>query len=429
MQRDSAGQQKRVAIAVIAVAAICLAAALPAAADTLRGPSVAILDAGMVGPILRVTVAVSGLGSEVTDPATVDVSVWLDGVPTEATLPLIQMPPRFAMDFDLADGVVRVGGVSVGRFAPLPRFLENMRFPIDVTIRRGARTAAAHREVTVPLPAVIVPGYLNELDGPSDAVLSAFRRRGYTVGGPSRNVFWFTYPSRDLALPDAARALAAYVRRDVLPATYAAKVNVVGYSLGGLMARWNVAYDVDGWSTLVNRLALVGVPNEGTVLAYIANHAPSGLPFAGLGRTSAAPAFMPTFPFWRPAPAEPWSVPRDADNALLADLNERPIPAGIRLSVFYGSHDPRGTAGPQTSAGITGLLPEAKLAYAPGDGMVLAASAQGLPIRGGDGVPALLDRPVLRVDLGSVYHTRLLEVGAGRIADTLLDRFESHVAE
>ncbi|HKX16777.1 MAG TPA: hypothetical protein VJT33_02045 [bacterium] len=429
MQRDRAGQQWQVAIAGIAVATVCLAAALPAAADTLRGLSVAIQDAGMVGPILRVTVAVSGLSGAETDPATVDVSVRLDGVPTEASLPLIQMPPRFAMDFDLAAGVVRVGSVSVGRFAPLPRFAENMRFPIDVTIRHGARTAAAHREVTVPLPAVIVPGYLNEWDGPSDAVLAAFRRRGYTVGGPGRNVFWFTYASRDLALPDAARALAVYVRRDVLPETYAAKVNVVGYSLGGLMARWNVAYDVDGWSTLVSRLALVGVPNEGTVLAYLANHAPSGLPFAGLGRTSAAPAFMPTFPFWRPAPAVPWSVPRDAENVLLADLNERPIPAGIRVSVFYGSHDPRGTAGPQTSAGITGLLPEAELAYAPGDGLVLAASAQGLPIRGGDGVPALLDRPVLRVDLGSVYHTRLLEVGAGRIADTLLDRFESHLGE
>ena len=429
MQLDSAGQQGRAAIASILVAAICLAAAVPAAANALGAPAVAILDAGMVGPILRVTVAASGLGGASTDTATLEASVWLDGVPAEAALPLIQMPPRFAMDFDLAGGVVRVGGVSVGRFAPLPRFTENLRFPIEVTIRRGARAAAARREVMVPLPAVIVPGYLNERDGPSDAVFAAFRRRGYIDGGPGRNVFWFGYASRDLTLPEAARALAAYVRREVLPSTYAAKVNVVGYSLGGLMARWNVAYDVDGWSTLVSRLALVGVPNEGIVAAYLANHAPSGLPFAGLGRTSAAPAFMPTFPFWRAAAAQPWAVPRDAENALLEDLNARPIPPGIRISVFYGSHDPRGTGGPQTSAGITGLLPEAELAYEPGDGMVLAASAQGLPIQGGGGVPALIERPVLRVDLGPVYHTRLLEAGAGRIADVLLDRFVSRVDE
>ena len=219
------------------------------------------------------------------------------------------------------------------------------------------------------------------------------------------------------------------MRRTVLPASYAAKINVVGYSLGGLLARWNVAYDVDGWATLINRLALVGVPNEGTVLAYLADHAPSALPFSGLGRTPATQAFIPTFPFWREAPTQPWSVPADAENALLDELNARAIPPGIRIYLFYGSHDPRHVAGPQTSAGITGVLPDAALAYEDGDGMVLATSAQGLPIRGGKGVPALVDRAVLRVDLGSVYHTRLLDAGADRIAGALLDLFDNRVDE
>jgi hypothetical protein len=267
------------------------------------------------------------------------------------------------------------------------------------------------------------------LDGPSEEVLTVFRRHGFVTAGAARNVFWFTYPSKQVALPLGARALAAYVRGVVLPAGYAARVNVVGFSLGGLMARWNVAYDVDGWSTLVDRLLLVGVPNEGTVAAYLAEHAPSGLPFSALGRTSATQAFLPTFPFWRAAPTQSWGMPADAENALLEELNARPIPRDVRVYLFYGSHDPRDSGGPQTSAGITGVLPEAALAYEAGDGVVLAASAQGLPIRGGSGVPALLDRTVLRVDLGPVYHTRLLDAGAEKVAGALLDAFADRVDE
>lgn len=419
---------KRHAIVISVLAAVLLAVAMkPAAGQPLDPPRAGILDVGMARQSLRITMATEGLEGSQADPPIVTVSVWLDGVPIRAALPLIHMPSRFAMDIDLPAGVVRVGGVAVGRFAPVPPFRENLRFPVEVTVRRGPLVATARRTATILLPTVIVPGYLNEEDGPSQAVLTVFRGHGYTDTGAARNVFWFTYPSRQITLPEGAQALAAYVRRVVLPATYAASVNIVGYSLGGLMARWNVAYDVDGWDTLVNRLVLVGVPNEGTVIAYLGSHAPSALPASGLGRTPAARSFMPTFPFWRAAPTLPWSMPPDAQNALLAGLNARAIPPDIRIYLFYGSHDPRDAAGPQTSAGITGVLPGATLSYGAGDGMVLAASAQGLPIRGGKGVPGLIDRAVLRVDLGAVYHTRLLDAAADGIAGALLDRFANRV--
>jgi hypothetical protein len=407
---------------------LALSAAGSPAADA-AGLRVGIADVRMAGPSLRIAITTDGLHGAGRqggpNPPAVAVSVWFDGAPVHVQLPLIHMPSRFAMDFDLAAGVIRVGGASVARFAPVPPFRENARVPVEVTLRRGEDAAVAHRTAAILLPTVIVPGYLNEDDGPSAAVLSAFRHRGYVDAGAGQNVFWFTYPSKRLAVPDGGRALADYVRRVVLPSGHAAAVNVVGYSLGGLIARWNVAYDVDGWSTLVNRLVLVGVPNEGTVMAYLAGHAPSALPFAGLGHTPASRVFMPTFPFWRPGPGSPWALPPDAENALLDGLNARPIPSDIRIYLFYGSHDPRHPAGPQTSAGITGALPDAALAYEAGDGLILAASAQGLPIQGGEGVPALAERAVLRVDLGSVYHTQLLDAGAGRIAGALLDRFEN----
>jgi len=409
-----------------------LLAPLAATADERSGdtPGVVIRSIEMADAhSLQVDLATWGLDSQGAEPPTVTLSVWLDGVPAQATLPLIHMPPRFAMVFDLPAGVVKVGGVAVGTFHPVPPFTENMRFPVEVTIRHGSRVATARGEATILLPTVIVPGYLGELAGPDREVLAAFARRGYTDTGPSPTLFWFRYPSRQVALEEGAQSLAAYVRRVVLPATYAARINVVGYSVGGLMARWNVQFNTDGWSRLINRLVLIGVPNEGAVMAYVGEHAPPFLPFAGWGKSQLVRDMTPTFPFWRDSPAHAWSIPPDGDNSALTRLNARPIPAGIRVYLFYGSHDPRNAAGPQTTSGIIGFLPGAALSYGSGDGIVLAASAQGLPIHGGQGVAGLADRAVLRVDLGSVYHGSLLTAGADRITAALLDRFLSRVDE
>ena len=417
----------------VLLAALLAAVARPVAAvepqERVDVPQAAVLQAGMVGQSLRVTVVTAGFGASEPDQSTLTVSAWFDGAPIRAALPLIDIPSRLSLELDLRAGAVRVGGVTVGDFPPVAPFRENLRFPVEVTVRRGALAATARATVTTLLPVVIAPGYLNEWGGPSRDVLAAFERRGYTVSGPRQNVFWFTYPSQQVTVPEGAAALAAYVRAVVLPATHAARVNVVGYSLGGLMARWNIAHDMYGWATLVNRLVLVGVPNEGTVLAYVMAHTPSILPYSGLGRRPAASAFLPTFPFWRADSKQPWTVPADAGNELLADLNARPMPSDIRLYLFYGSHDPSHAAGPQTSAGITGSLSGATLSYGEGDGVVLAASAQGLPIGGGEGVTALMDHAAVRVDLGAVYHTGLLEAGATKIVAALLDRFFDRVDE
>jgi len=421
----------RIVVSLVLLAGLLAAVARPAAAvepqERVVVPQTAVLQARMVGHSLRVTVATAGFAASEADQSTLTVSAWFDGAPIRATLPLIEIPSRLSLELDLRVGAIRIGGVTVGDFPPVAPFRENLRFPVEVTVRRGALAATARATVTTLLPVVIVPGYLNEWSGPSHDVLAAFERRGYTVSGPRQNVFWFTYPSQQVTVPAGAAALAAYVRAVVLPATHAARVSVVGYSLGGLMARWNVAYDVDGWATLVNRLVLVGVPNEGTVLAYVVAHAPSIVPYSGLGRRPAASAFLPTFPFWRADSTQPWTVPADAGNELLADLNAQPLPSDIRLYLFYGSHDPRHAAGPQTSAGLTGSLPGATLSYGEGDGVVLAASAQGLPIGGGDGVTALTEHAAARIDLGAVYHTGLLEAGATKIVAALLDYFFDRV--
>ena len=410
----------------IVLVGVLLQIVRPATGAAGDGPHVAIVGIRMAGPhSLRIEVATSGLDTEEAETPAVALTVWLDGVPAHATLPLIRMPARFPMDLDLPAGVVRVGGIPVGAFRPIRPFEENLRFPVEVTVSRGGRTATARRMGTILLPTVIAPGNFNEEKAPDQGVLAALGRHGYEVEGGYPTLAWCAYPSEKVTPETGAFALAACARRVIFPATYAVKINVIGYSLGGLLARWAVAHDTDGWATLVSRLVLVAVPNEGSVMAYLVRHVPFFLPFSSFGHSAAAQFMAPTFPFWRADPSQPWGAPHDGGNATLADLNTRPIPNTVRVYIFYGSHDPRRPAGPVTSVGIT----KGELSFAPGDGIVLADSALGLPINGGSGVGVLADRTVMRVDLGSVYHTALLAAGAERIAGALQDHFSATVDE
>jgi pimeloyl-ACP methyl ester carboxylesterase len=400
------------------------ALAIPAVGQPVDPLRVTILDVGMVSQSLRITMATSGLDDHEVGRSAIAVSAWLDGVPIQAEVPLIHMPARFAMELDLAAGAVRVAGITVGEFAPVQRVDENLQFPVEVTLRRGPSAATARQLVAIPLPTVVVPGYLNELSGPGETLLAAFRRHGYRDTGLAQTIFWFAYPSLHVSFEEAALALDAYVRQVVLPATYARKINVVGYSLGGLLARRNIAYDPDGWGRFVNRLVLVGVPNEGVVMPYAYRNVPSFVPYMYMAHTEASRAMFPTFPFWRTAPGQPWGTPPDGGTPLLAQLNARPIPAGVRLFTLYGSSE-HGDEAAQTMLGVTDA--GGSLAYGHGDGIVLAASAQGLPIQGGGGVASFAGHEIQRVNLGPVGHMSLLATGADKILAVLLDRILDRV--
>ncbi|HLW47445.1 MAG TPA: hypothetical protein VKW09_06715 [bacterium] len=373
---------------------------------------------------LEVKVATNSLAAQGTGPATVSVTTDLGVAPGRATFSLAEVPPDITMEFDLPNGTIRVDGRAVGAFTPVAPLTDNLRFPIDVAVRRGRKVVSAHRDITLLLPTVIVPGFSNELrSGPNPLVVQRFARYGYTAAQPA-TLFWFSFQSHTIGIEEGAQALAAFVRRAVLPGTYAAKINVVGYSAGAVFARWNIQYDVDGWSGLVNRFVMIAAPNEGALLPYIGEHVPSFIPFVQVARSPLARAICPVFPFWRESAADPWSVPPDGGNATLAALNARPMPPEVRLYSLYGNNDPARTGGPQTAARLTGLLPGAAVDYGPGDGIVLTASALGLPINGSPGVPAVAERAV-RVDVGRVYHTHVLEAAVPQAAAALQDRFET----
>ena len=67
-------------------------------------------------------------------------------------------------------------------------------------------------------------------------------------------------------------------------------------------------------------------------------------------------------------------------------------------------------------------MQKAAFSFGPGDGIVLTASALGLTIKGGPGIPGLANQLVMKVDLGPVGHRSLLAAAATKIADVLTDR-------
>jgi hypothetical protein len=314
---------------------------------------------------------------------------------------------------DLRAGTFRLGGVTMFHFNALPPLAQNTPIVVDITVRQGGTTVTVRRQGMLLLPTVIVPGYLNDLDSKPDAdLVSILEQRGYRVAGTSPTAFWFAYSSRRLSLEDGAHALAAYVRRTVLPSVYAARINVVAYSEGGLITRWALAFDPD-WARLVNQFVMVGVPNEGAAASYVYGWYPA---LAGIAATPGAHNMFPTYPYWRPDSAAPWTVPTNGRNPALARLNAQPLPdGGVRMYAFYGS------ATRTTWAGLTGTLPGVAYAYGPGDGVVLIASVLGLPMYGGGGVPGLADR-VIKVDLGDVRHLSLFRVALPRVADLLAEQ-------
>ncbi len=402
--------------------AICLAFFVSSAgAAAPARPAVSVEPAGMADPH-TIRLAVSTAARADAGPLTLTVA--MPPGTAVAELPLAHMPNRFPMLLDLARGEVSVGGVRIGAFAPLPPPSDNIRVEVAVTVRDRTGTATSRTAVDLLLPTVIVPGYRNESTYVPDPILAAMERAGYKSTGPAPTVFWAAYGSATLSVGDEAEEIGRYLRRVVRPAVYASRINVIGYSVGGLVARWALAEDAADWRGLVNRLVLVGVPDEGIVIAYLADRMLPATPLTGWAHGPLVRDLYPTFPYWRAGPGQPWSFPPGGVGITLARLHRIPLPDSIRVYVIYGDDPRTNGTGFDTVEGITGGVRGGVLSRGPGDGLVLAASAQGLPIHGGPGDPALAHNLVCRVDVGPVYHTHLLRAAVPRIAGMLRDRWQ-----
>lgn len=102
-----------------------------------------------------------------------------------------------------------------------------------------------------------IPSFVKIYDG----LINSFVNAGYILENPNKNLFVFAYDWRK-PLSILADRLKTFIEANI-PA--GEKVNLVGHSMGGLVAR---AYAQENGIDRLNKIITVGSPNMGTVKAY-----------------------------------------------------------------------------------------------------------------------------------------------------------------
>jgi pimeloyl-ACP methyl ester carboxylesterase len=182
---------------------------------------------------------------------------------------------------------VRKGGSRTVRFRLRPRKAgirrpdEDIVFDLRAVVReQDGGSTGVDVNARMPVPVILLGGLGNELtDGAAPvstmdafaALLQAERGGAYTTEGKRANLITHPYPSLEQSLPELAKGLHKRVKQ-VLRRSPFSRVDLVGYSMGGLVARaW-----LDGRGRgRARRVVFVGTPNEGTPIAYLANEIPA----------------------------------------------------------------------------------------------------------------------------------------------------------
>jgi pimeloyl-ACP methyl ester carboxylesterase len=102
-----------------------------------------------------------------------------------------------------------------------------------------------------------IPSFVKAYDG----IINSFINAGYSMDSPNQNLFVFPYDWRR-PLSELADKLDVYIEKYV---PVGEKVNLVGHSMGGLVAR---AYSKEHGTSRINQIVTVGSPNTGTAKAY-----------------------------------------------------------------------------------------------------------------------------------------------------------------
>jgi triacylglycerol esterase/lipase EstA (alpha/beta hydrolase family) len=127
----------------------------------------------------------------------------------------------------------------------------------------GCRPSGAH-----PYPVVLLPGTLYDLAESYQALGPVLANSGYCVFGLNYGADQLTTESsgRVWAVGDieqSAQQLSDFVRQ-VLSETRATKVDIVGWSQGGMMPRWYMRFD--GGASYVHKLVGLAPSNHGTTV-------------------------------------------------------------------------------------------------------------------------------------------------------------------
>jgi hypothetical protein len=126
----------------------------------------------------------------------------------------------------------------------------------------------------LPVPVVLIPGWHGD-PGAFDRMIPVLEAAGLTVldfdaSRPGRQALPYAPAAHGQHIPDLATGVVGPAVEGALArAGYppSAAVDVVGYSMGGLVARYLI--EKAGWAGRVDTLVMLGTPNHGTIAAWV----------------------------------------------------------------------------------------------------------------------------------------------------------------
>lgn len=155
----------------------------------------------------------------------------------------------------------------------LKKLTEDIRFEnvvAQVVEKSGPETERELDDTSIPVPLVLIRGLGNEnTPGAFQAfatTLDATAGGRYEALGENPAVVVQEYPSLTESLPQHAKRLRKTVKQLLRRSSFR-QVDMVGYSMGGLVARTFLA-DGKGRGK-VRRLVMLGTPNQGAPVAYV----------------------------------------------------------------------------------------------------------------------------------------------------------------
>jgi hypothetical protein len=276
-----------------------------------------------------------------------------------------------------------------------------LTFDLVVAARDAASGAETQEPVTatVPVPCIVLPGFGNETTpGGFAAFATALNLAAggvYTTAGDHPTLVVKEYPSTTKSLASLGESLVPVVRK-TLRGTVFGKVDVVGYSYGGIVAR---SWMSQGGGQYVRHCVFVATPNEGCPVAYAAvGLSKSGQldQFLGQNPALAGLAQQLLSPDAKQAlrnlyPTYPWVTPDNfltrtiveaalgSSSTPLTALNEVPPPSGATFDAFFYTSTGAGQLGTVdvvdvSNLNLSGQIDPTKLATGSGDGVAPAHS-------------------------------------------------------
>lgn len=385
------------------------------------------------------------------DPTTaksLSVNTTINGIPVSSIYPLSSsaigdQPTSLFID-------LRTAGPAGSE---VPRFTDNQTFTLTATINEGNQTNTAQTDAEIPLPVVHVHGILTDclgdriphemfdylksqhptyVDDPGVSNGTADNLLTPAIH-PYPTLLSFDYKSLQKSVTAIAGDLDTFIKQQVLKQTYAAKVNIVAHSLGGIISRAAITFN--GTGPVVNKLILVGSPTEGATYAALALNFWSTFKLVTLsaaivdpnianaaacilaGTQDTAKELQPTYPWWAASKTDALngtlSIPTSSVTPVLGFLNSLGLDPGVK---YYGIVA-GGILTPMKLWGRNSLWPGELLAgkpplsdntaYEPGDGIVPLRSQEALETPWTRG--ALAGQLNVFDNVGAVSHTDYLK--------------------